>query len=185
MPVILEIPGTDVSELVTELIDQFHPHLRDVDVTFEFLSVTREKDDDGEFAGDHPLKLHGYPCAAIVKINAYKLRVQGHADVLITINGEEWETLSRDEQRALMDHELTHVELKTDAEGNLSRDDLGRPKLKMRLHDHQFGWFDAVVRRHGKASIEHQQAETFVTATWEQMWLPFVSSSGSKRKTGS
>ena len=29
------------------------------------------------------------------------------------------------------------------------RDDLGRPKLTLRAHDLQFGWFNVIVERHG------------------------------------
>lgn len=47
----------------------------------------------------------------------------------------------------------------------MKRDDLGRPVLKIRLHDQQHGWFDEIARRHGDASIEVQQAKAFADSS--------------------
>lgn len=52
--------------------------------------------------------------------------------------------------------------LKDRAEG---KPDLGRPVLKIRLHDQQHGWFDEIARRHGDASIEVQQAKAFADSS--------------------
>jgi hypothetical protein len=41
-------------------------------------------------------------------------------------------------------------------------DALDRPKLAMRKHDHQFGWFDEVAQRHGEASPEVRQARVLM-----------------------
>ena len=39
------------------------------------------------------------------------------------------------ERRALLDHELHHLELKRDKKDRIRKDDLGRPLLRMRKHD--------------------------------------------------
>lgn len=38
----------------------------------------------------------------------------------------------------------------------------GRPALKMRMHDREFGWFDEIARRHREHSIEIRQSTRLV-----------------------
>ncbi len=68
---------------------------------------------------------------------------------------------------------MTHLELSRDKDGDIKRDDLGRPVLAIRLHDRQFGWFDVVARRWGEDSFEAEQAKEMVR-DWEfaQLYLP-------------
>lgn len=160
----------EVSEVVSSMMEKFHGPLHEYGVTVDLLFAMPKTNENGD-AEDCALKLHGYQCAAIVKINPYKARVQGHADAEIIIDKEHWEETSEAEHEALIDHELEHLELKL-KDGELVRDDLDRPKLRMRKHDHQFGWFDSVARRHGKASLEVQQFEAF-RDEHGQLWLNF------------
>jgi len=101
--------------------------------------------------------------------------------VEIIIDGDKWSLLDAERQVAILDHELCHLELQTDYSGT-KRDDLGRPRLKMVHHDHQYGWFDAVVRRHGKASIEAEQVTAFIDNDYQQLWLPFMGTARKSRK---
>ena len=91
-------------------------------------------------------------------------------DAEIVLDGDRWDELSAEEQDAAIDHELTHLELVVDDSG-LRRDDLDRPNLRIRKHDHQFGWFDCVARRHGTASFEWRQYEQFTEVSYKQLWL--------------
>ena len=77
---------------------------------------------------------------------------------------------------------VTEDELQVSDLGNVRRDDIDRPLLRIRKHDHQFGWFDAVARRHGKHSIEVQQAHQ-LTAMDElrQLYLPGIPEVAGKR----
>src|SRR5690606_5222802 len=106
--------------------------------------------------------VNGYPAAAMVKINSYRDRVEGKADATIFIDADEWEGLDDPRREALIDHELQHLEVKRDPDtGAPLSDDAGRPKLKIRKHDHQYGWFDVIAERHGDASYEVRQAKAF------------------------
>lgn len=155
------------------MLEKYHGGLHDAQVTIDLLFAKKRPDDSGEINPEgHALKLHGYPVAAMVKVNSYKARVQGHADAEIIIDGDRWHEWSQAEQDALIDHEIEHLELKTDKDGNVRRDDLDRPKLRVRLHDHEFGWFDSIARRHGKHSFEVQQFEKFREAH-RQTWINF------------
>ena len=52
----------------------------------------------------------------------------------------------------------------------------------VRKHDHQFGWFDCVARRHGAHSIEVQQAQQLTAmAELRQLYLPGIPEVTSKR----
>lgn len=97
----------------------------------------------------------------------------GVADATIVICRPTWVTLSQRQRDALIDHELTHLERATDKEdGTFQVDAVNRPKLKMRRHDHQFGWFDEVAQRHGEASPEVRQARRLMESSG-QLYFDF------------
>lgn len=170
MPTLTKNPP-GVAEIVNRIVEKFHGGLLGAGVTIDILEARPRVNDNGDTEGC-ALKLHGYQCAAIMKVVSYKERVKGNADAELTIDGENWETLTMEEKEALVDHELEHLQLKLDGEGLLIRDDLDRPKLKIRLHDVQIGWFNPVARRHGPASIEWKQYDDF-SKNRKQLWLKF------------
>lgn len=103
-----------------------------------------------------PLRLHGYPAHAIIKVNGLKDRAAGLADCRLLIDGRGWEDWSQQQRVALIDHELRHLELVKDREGHVKTDDCARPRLRVRPHDWQIGGFDDVVQRHGIEAFEAQ-----------------------------
>lgn len=155
MPVLSKGPA-DLRNFVMETISAYHPRLTEAGVTIGVLVADPTERDMN--AGEAPfLKLHGYPCYAVVAITPAKQRVLGIPDATITIDGEAWKGLDDDERAALIDHEATHLELVRNRDDQLVCDDHGRPKLKMRLHDVIVGGFRDNIRRHGAKSIEGQQ----------------------------
>lgn len=155
-----ELADTDVISVLDRMMAKYHKDLTEVELRVCCLMAIPAKNDKGEPLAP-AVKLNGYPCQAIIKIISYKDRVAGREDVEITIDADNWEKLSEAERDALIDHELTHIEVQRDDEGTVKADDCGRPKVKMRLHDHQHGWFDVVAKRHGDASAEVKQAKAF------------------------
>ncbi len=162
----------EVGKLVSEIMEKYHGGLFSAGVTVDCLHAFAKTDDNGDATGP-ALKLHGHQCATVVKIVSTKDRAKGMADAEITFDGDHYDELGADELEALIDHELTHLELSLDDAGAVRRDDQGRPKLRMRLHDHQFGWFDTIAARHGAASLEVQQARSFADS-FGQMYFGFV-----------
>lgn len=160
-----------VVAILNDMVASYHGELKEAEVTVDMLWVRANADDNGDPVGP-ALKHNGYQAAAVVRIIGLKDRAKGNADAEIVLDGDRWEEWDDDQKAAIIDHELTHLELATDGDGNVKRDDLGRPKLRMRKHDHQFGWFDSVVRRHGVAAIEHQQAKSFFD-DYKQLYLEF------------
>lgn len=156
-----EKPSADQLALLQEVMSTYHQQ-RLGDVTIGLLVAHAEcYEDTGEPKGP-ALLVRGVPALGATKINSLKLRAHGLEDAEIVIDGDRWKDLSRGQRLALIDHELTHLELNTTDSGTVRRDDLDRPRLKMRGHDHEFGWFDEVAERHGAASIEVHQAKRFV-----------------------
>ena len=154
---------------VRRVLKQYHGVLADAGVTCDILMAHAKLDANGDPVGAAVTK-GGYPCIGVVKVMPLKDRAAGRADAEIVLDGDRWDELSAEEQDAAIDHELTHLELVVDDSG-LRRDDLDRPNLRIRKHDHQFGWFDCVARRHGTASFEWRQYEQFTEVSYKQLWL--------------
>lgn len=142
----------DVTELVAAVREEHHRYLEGADVTVDVLMVSDIDEESGEVLP--ALTLHGYPAAATIKIVGPAQRALGQADALMMIDVVSWRELPPAGRRALIDHELTHLEVVCGKKGEIKRDDSGRPKLKMRLHDYEIGGFREVIERHGKAAPE-------------------------------
>lgn len=113
------------------------------------------------------LKHHGYAAHAVVNINSLKDRVEGKADCTIQFDDDEsgYDSWPSAQRTAILHHELYHLELVRGSNGNVEKDDVGRPKLTMRLHDVEIGGFEEVIKAHGEAAPEAQQianAQKFV-----------------------
>lgn len=165
-------PATrEPKDRVDRMLEKYHQPLRDAGLVVDVLMAQATADEWGDIKSP-AVSVGGYPCAAKVRIIGAKDRVKGMGDAEIIIDETNWDELPDAERDALIDHELEHLELKYDKDGVLLRDDQNRPKLRLRKHDHQFGWFDSIARRHQKASYEVKQYEDF-RAKNKQLWLAF------------
>lgn len=146
---------TDVNAMIADRIKSGHyPDLELAEVTISAWFAYAKNDEP-------PIKLHGEPCAAIIKINSAKDRMEGKADASMTIDGYRWKNVWTEKQKVgLIDHELEHVIVcrskvtKKNPVSVILSDDNGRPKLKMRLHDIVMGGFSEIAKRHGPDSFE-------------------------------
>lgn len=138
--------------------------LIDAEIKIDFVFAYPDLDETtGEPKGD-ALKKNGVKALGITRKLPLKDRAMGRADAEIALDGAWWEKAPGAEQRALLDHELFHL-VPTG-----KRDDLGRPLLKLRPHDYEFGWFEAVANRHGNASQERQQAQRLIDQSGQFFW---------------
>lgn len=145
-----------VRERALPLLEKNHFELFNHDLKIDFIFATSTVNDAGDATG--PAVSHGgYPALAIARILSTKDRVMGRGDCEIVVDADRWLQMSGEEQDALLDHELEHFQIAKDKYGEPKLDDHHRPKLKLRKHDHQFGWFDNIARRHGLASPEVRQ----------------------------
>ena len=141
---------------VKKIVDDHYPDLVDAAVTFDLLMAHAKVDDKTGEPVSPALKHHGWPAAAVVKINSHKDRVAGRNDVEITIDGDNWNDRTDPQQVAILDHELRHLIVIRNPAGIVKEDDCGRPKLKLSDHDWQFGGFNSILERHGEHSLEHE-----------------------------
>jgi hypothetical protein len=172
-------PG-EVIEKARALIEKNHFDLHNNSVRIDFIFANSTLNDDGVPVGP-ALKHNGYAALGLTRILGPKERLMERGDCEIVIDGDRWPNLSTEKQDALIDHELEHLQPKFTKTGDVVTDDLNRPKLKLRKHDHQFGWFDNVARRHGKESIEVNQFKALCESEQGQLYFPFVSLESIKR----
>lgn len=159
MPTCYQLADPTVHAMAHEVMEAHHPELRMPDGLYIRLCIMFAF---GDANSDEPaLKLHGYPSAAIVKIIPYDQRVDKRADAEIKIDQSQWEAFNDTQRRALLDHEITHLEILKDDIGLVKTDDAGRPKLRMRLHDWQIGGFRSIAQRYGADAPEVVTAKAF------------------------
>lgn len=152
----------EAQKRLASVMERYCPELNLNQVRVDLLSIT---DDDNDEDTDDPvpaLTKGGYACLAVVKVLGPKERTMGRGDAEIVIDEAAYLKLPEASRDAVLHHELYHLELKLNKNGRVIVDENKRPKLGMRLHDQQFGWFDSIARIHGKASIEVRQATDLV-----------------------
>jgi Putative phage metallopeptidase len=155
----------DLESCLAHMFAEYHLDLTGVTVGALFVF-----DEEGS---EPVLKHQGYPAAAVVRITPLRDRALGMADAIIVVDRACWLTLAAAQRNALIDHELYHLERVRDEEtGRPKTDALDRPKLALRRHDHQLGWFDEIARRHGSASPEMRQAKQLLEQT-QQLYFDF------------
>lgn len=154
MPTFRKCPQP-VRSMMAKIIDDHYEPLNKAGVSIDLLFAFAEEDSHGNPKGP-ALKHHGVPAAGVIKANSVKHRVLGLSDVLLMLDGDRWEELTGAERKALLDHELYHIELEVNDAQEAVVDSAKRPRLKMRAHDFEIGGFHEIVTRHGRAALEAQ-----------------------------
>jgi hypothetical protein len=167
-----ERASENITAIVRQQCEANHTHLVEYGVTIDVLMASAELDEKGIPKGS-PVKWAGYPALAVVRINPLKRRALGNGDAEITIDARAWEDMSDAKRQSLIDHELTHLEMRTDKDGVVMIDDLGRPRLSMRQHDWQLGGFAECVQRNGNAAVDYL-AFREVIGKWGQLLMPWA-----------
>jgi hypothetical protein len=160
-----------VHQLAAQLIGRYPDHkpLEAVELKLDLVFAFADTDEDGRPLND-ALTKNGLKSLGVTRAVPLKDRALGRGDAEIALDGDWWKTASGDEQAALLDHELHHISLKADKNGNIKYDDLNRPLIKLRKHDVEVGWFKLIAERHGSASIERQQAKAIMDSQGQFYW---------------
>lgn len=170
-----ELCDGEIYQRVRALIRKNHPLLEKSGASVCLLFAYAPKDAETGTPTGPALTSNGYAAAAITKIANLKDRVKGMADAEIVIDGDSWEDWPLEQQEALLDHELTHLDPQWEGSEEKPRflfDANERPLMKLKKHDHQYGWFNSVAERHGIHSFEVQQATRLYES--HQAYFPFV-----------
>ena len=131
-----------------------HPELTKYRVRIAVLMVWPNIDEKTGKPKGSALKHHGVPAVATVTLVNKEWRILGGFDVVIKVDAYEWCLLLEESQLALMDHELTHIEIAFDEDGNPQAHDDGGMKLYLRPEDWVLTGFAAVIKRHGRHAVE-------------------------------
>ena len=153
MPVTYQMADEDIKALTEAVLVEHYPDLVEAELAVDVMVAFGPVDRDGQTTGP-AVKVHGVQALASVQVISLKDRVAGLGDVRIVLDGDRWPDLSDARRRALIDHELHHVELQRDDGGAVRTDDAERPLVKLRPHDFELGGFWAMISRHGDNAAE-------------------------------
>jgi hypothetical protein len=158
-----------IAALVQHALEKYHPELHKEGVTVDCIIVRKTTGKDDATEDVHALKRAGYPLDAKIGVTSLQDRARGIADAKLMIDGFEWNKATDRQRLGLIDHELEHLTLvehkptEKDPAIYFLKDDLGRPKLKVRPHDWELAGFQTVAIRHGEHSHEAIQFANFRT----------------------
>jgi hypothetical protein len=173
MPTFKKCPTT-VSVIATEVISKWESHApllkSGVRIDYVFAFATRDREGN---ATEVPIKCRGFKVLGQVRVIKPKDRAQGRGDAEILLDGDHWENIDDAERMAILDHELYHLEV-VEKDGKPKLDFLKRPVLRLRHHDHEFGWFAEVAKRNGRHSIEQKVAKGLMDMFGQYYWPDFV-----------
>jgi len=172
--------GPEVLALGMQVIAECYPNLLELSsrkskrlppLVIDYTMVLGARDKEGNPKGP-ALKLHGVAALAIIRVVPQNFRARGLGDAEIQIDQDWWTDNGDPERMALLDHELCHLAPWKDADNQWVRDDTGRIQLKLKNHDHDYGWFDEVAKRRGKFAAEVRQARRWFDEFGQIYLLP-------------
>ena len=161
----------EVNKMIAGVMKEYHGELEAAGVTLQVLWAF-SYDADGEPVP--AMKVRGHIALAKTSVTSLPDRVRGLPDAKIVIDREfGWNRFSETRRLALIDHEITHLTLVLDRDGNVRADDLGRPKLRLRNHDWELTGFAEVAERHGEAAIEVHEMVRWQEERGQTCLFPF------------
>jgi len=166
-----EVCPPEVRALLGELVDTHFEEIAKAELTIDLLFAYADKDKYGMRKGP-ALSKRGHECAAIVSKTPVKDRIRGLRDVLILIDGDHWPDWTLEQRRALLHHELTHIDIER-IDGEVKHDSAGRPVVAMRPHDFEVGGFHEVIDIYGIAAMEARMLVAAAKPYAEQMEFAF------------
>jgi hypothetical protein len=159
------IANEEVNLTIQKVMKENHGDLHAEGVTITALIARSEE--------GPAIKVRGSEAVGCIRITKLAERTLGLGDAVMILDGESMIAWSSKRLQAVIDHELRHLMLaKNKKTGQIQRDDEGRPKLRIRPHDFEFGWFARTAELYGEESYEVSQAREIVAAQFVQNFLP-------------
>lgn len=177
MPKLYNKPDDAARALLAQAMAH-HDDLAAAGVRVGVVMVDPARSETGEPTGP---ALGSHHTWADVRLVGRRQRVYTPLDMLIDVDAVRWHELDDPKRVALLDHELTHVEVARGDEGQVIMDVDGRPKLRMIEDDYLLSGFYAVAERHGADAMEVVGAR----GLWDkgrQLLFPWAQGAQSKRK---
>lgn len=130
----------EVAKVADELIPKHHDHLNRTDVTIKYLFRHPAAKSHGRIVYGKADKVSGRSAYLVALEHDHRIDEDEPVDFFVVeIAHEPWVGLTPDQRRALVDHELCHLDVELDDDGNRKLGTLG----------HDLEEFTAVVKRHG------------------------------------
>jgi len=145
-----------------------HKPLLDAKVRVDLYTAWPDLDDNG-IPTNNALMYRGRKVLGKAKILKLLDRTKELGDAEILLDGPHCEARPLIEVRAIIDHELTHLQVRLKNESVIT-DDLSRPLLKIRKHDEECGFFRSVAIRNGAASAERIEAQRMMDEAGQAYW---------------
>ena len=160
-----------VADMAREILCAYNTHkpLLDAKVKIDFVFAYADENEQ-QLPRNFAITHHGRRVFGQARVIKLKDRVMGRGDAEITLDANWWDAASEQKQRALLDHELHHVLVKTDRHGRFEFEGVHRPVIGMRRHDFEIGWFTVIADRHGADSVECDQAARMMTEAGQYYW---------------
>lgn len=148
MPTEYKVADDEVIDVMREVMRK-HEWFRDLierDVRVEVLFAWADN--------NQPVKCHGVPALAAIKVVGAEERATGGPDLRIKVDAKRYEALSPTSRQALFAHELYHAEVQFDDAGHVKLDAYRRPVIKL-IPDHwSINGFRPLVDWYGENSVE-------------------------------
>ena len=178
----------EVMHVIEKMLLLHHKDLIDAGVTLQVLMAHKYNKDDELVP---PMMVRGQQVLAKTSITSHQDRARGIPDAKMVIDTEwGWARLPEFGREALIDHELEHLQIVTEEQGEgdvtvtqPKLDDCGRPKLKIKHHDWELTGFAAVAERHGEAAIEVREMTRWQENYGQFALFPLSSTKEVKVKT--
>lgn len=159
------IANEEINLTIQKVMKENHQELFNEGVTITALIARSEN--------GPAITVRGCEAAGCIRITKLAERTLGLGDAVMILDGERLDAWTSKRLQAVIDHELRHLVLaKSKKTGQVQRDDQDRPKLKIRPHDFEFGWFARTAELYGEDSYEVSQAREIVSAQFVQLLLP-------------
>lgn len=155
-----------------------HHALTGVGIKIDYVFAFPDYDEATGEPTNNAINKGGIKALGVARKLNLKDRTKGLGDAEILLDGDWWEDATEKERRALLDHELHHLVATSKV------DDLGRPKLKLRKHDFEVGWFHIIAQRHGVHSQEQKQAGFIMESAGQFYWPAIAQQAASSGRMG-
>ena len=162
-----DIASDQIHQMAYDVMEKYHPELHDAEVKVTVFMVTAVDKFGASMMAADAITVRGIPALAVVKKATTKEMKLGSGDFIMEIDSWKWNNeLEEAERISLMDHEITHINLKYDNKSGLPLATLmGRPELLMRKHDVEVGVFLEVISRHKRKAVDYQAVYSLLSVT--------------------
>lgn len=162
MATIYSLPETDATNLLARVVANWHKDLSIIDARVQILFASADPAVENP---PPPVKHGGYPARATICVVATKDRLVKGYDAEMLVDRDWWGGASEARRTALLDHELSHLEVVAAKRepgepldtSSVVFDDLGRPKLRLKKGDYApSDGFLEVIARNGDNAVEFE-----------------------------